>query len=157
MFAPLIQRLRAVVGACTHQVQCHLRAATKPAPAGPVRGTLADLARRKPALIAENALLRHQLLILQRRVKRPRCTTADRTVMVLLSSRLSTWRQTVLIVQPQTVVLAKKLNPGRNARIAHRAFCRSLQPMRCQVDSVDRHAAMHGDPLRRLTTLRGCG
>ncbi len=104
MLAPLIQRLRAAVGACTYQVQCHLRAATKPAPARPVSGTLADLARSKPALIAENALLRHQLLILQRSVKRPRCTTVDRTLLVLLASRLPTWRQALLIVQPQTVL-----------------------------------------------------
>ena len=70
MLAPLIQRLRAAVGACTYHVHCHLRAATKPAPARPVRGTLADLARSKPALIAENAVLRHQLRILRRRVTR---------------------------------------------------------------------------------------
>jgi hypothetical protein len=34
-----------------------------------------DLVRTKPALIAENALLRQQLIIVRRSAKRPRCTT----------------------------------------------------------------------------------
>src|SRR4051794_40472825 len=40
-----------------------LLAATRPAVAPLVVGTLADLARSKPALVAENALLRHQVAI----------------------------------------------------------------------------------------------
>jgi hypothetical protein len=34
-------------------------------------GTLTDLARSKSALVAENALLRYQLILLRRHVKRP--------------------------------------------------------------------------------------
>lgn len=105
MLAPLAHRLRVAVGSCIRPLRCHLLAATKPASPGVVRGTLVDLARSKPALIAENALLRHQLLILQRSVKRPRCTPADRAVLVLLASHLPTWRHAVHIVQPQTVLL----------------------------------------------------
>jgi len=78
-------------------------AATKPTAVPLVVGTLADVARSKPELIAENALLRQQLIILRRSVKRPRCTEHDRTLLVL-ASRLRTWRQTVLIVQPETVL-----------------------------------------------------
>jgi hypothetical protein len=40
-------------------------------------GMLTDLARSKSELVAENALLRHQLIILRRQVKRPACTNAD--------------------------------------------------------------------------------
>jgi transposase InsO family protein len=65
---------------------------------------LADLARTKPQLILENALLRQQLLILQRSVRRPRCTPTDRALLVLLTSRLQTWRQSLLIVQPDTLL-----------------------------------------------------
>ena len=36
--------------------------------------------------------------------KRPRCTSADRALLVLLASRLRTWRHTLLIVQPETVL-----------------------------------------------------
>ena len=60
--------------------------------------------RSRPALVAENALLRQQLLILRRSVKRPRCTPTDRALLVLLASRLRTWRQALLIVQPETVL-----------------------------------------------------
>ncbi len=60
--------------------------------------------RSKPALILENALLRQQVVILQRGVKRPRCTSIDRGLLVLLASRLRTWRQALLIVQPATVL-----------------------------------------------------
>ena len=69
-----------------------------------ITGTLADLPRTKPVLILENALLRQQLIILQRSVQRPRCTSADRALLVLLAGRLRTWRQSVLIVQPETLL-----------------------------------------------------
>jgi putative transposase len=41
----------------------------------------------------ENALLRQQLIVLQRQTKRPKLTWRDRTVMVLLVSKLHTWKQ----------------------------------------------------------------
>ncbi len=81
-----------------------LLATTKPAGPGVATGALADLARSRPALIAENAFLRQQLLILRRSVKRPRCTPADRALLVLLASRIPDWRQALLIVQPETVL-----------------------------------------------------
>jgi len=67
----------------TQRLEQRFIAATKPAAPVVLAGTLADLTRSKPALVAENALLRQQLLILRRSVKRPRCTTADRTLLVL--------------------------------------------------------------------------
>ncbi len=51
-------------------------------------GTRADLARSKPALVAANTLLRHQLAVLWRSVERPRCTTAARALLVLPASRV---------------------------------------------------------------------
>jgi len=55
-------------------------------------------------LIAENALLRQQLLVLRRSVKRPRCTPTDRALPVLLASRIRAWRSALLIVQPDTLL-----------------------------------------------------
>ncbi|HET8628392.1 MAG TPA: integrase core domain-containing protein [Thermomicrobiales bacterium] len=81
-----------------------LIAATKPAEQAVVAGVLADLVRRRPALVAENAFLRQPLLILRRGVKRPRCTPADRALLALLASRVRAWRQALLIVQPETVL-----------------------------------------------------
>jgi len=78
--------------------------ATKPSAMPLVVSTLADLPRTKSALIAESALLRHQLAILRRGVKRPRCTTLDRALLVLLASRVRAWRQALVIVQPDTLL-----------------------------------------------------
>lgn len=100
MNARLIGRLSATAQALAHLLHERLRAATKPAAAPLVVGTLADLARSRSELLTENALLRQQLLILQRRVKRPRCTATDRALLVLLTSRLPIWRPALLIVQP---------------------------------------------------------
>ena len=65
-------------------------------------GTLADLARSKPELVAENALLRQQLIILKRQVKQPACTKKDRILLVLLARAVRTWKQTLFLVQPET-------------------------------------------------------
>ena len=80
-----------------------LIAATKPGAQGVVVGALADLVRGRPALVAENAFLRQQLLVLRRSVKRPRCTPTDRALLVLLARRVRAWRQAVLVVQPDTL------------------------------------------------------
>ncbi len=65
---------------------------------------MADLGRSKSELIAENALLRQQLIILKRRVKRPPVTRADRILLVLLAKLVRTWQQALLIVQPDTLL-----------------------------------------------------
>jgi len=64
----------------------------------------ADLTRSKPALIAEHALLRQQLIVLNRQVARPRPTSLDRFLLVLLARRARSWRSALLIVQPDTVL-----------------------------------------------------
>ena len=67
---------------------------TKPATAiSLLVGTLTDLARSKSELVAENALLRQQLVILRRRVKRPPCTKTDRMLLVLLAGAVRTWNK----------------------------------------------------------------
>jgi len=81
-----------------------LAVATEPAEPGVAVGALADVVRSRPALVAENAFLRQQLLIQRRSVKRPRCTPTDRTLLVLLTSRVRAWRQALLIVQPDTLL-----------------------------------------------------
>ena len=67
-------------------------------------GVLVALARSRPGLVAENTLLRHQLTVLRRSVKRPRCISADRAVPVLLASRVRAWQQARFIVQPHTLL-----------------------------------------------------
>ena len=55
-------------------------------------------------LTTENLALRHQLVVLKRSHKRPVLKERDRLFWVLLSRIWSGWRETVLIVQPDTVV-----------------------------------------------------
>jgi putative transposase len=75
---------------------------TKPDTSSLMLGTLTDLARSKSQLVAENTLLRQQLIILKRQVKRPACTNTDRMLLVLLASMVRTWKQALFIVQPET-------------------------------------------------------
>ncbi len=77
---------------------------TKPLSTSLTLGTLTDLGRSKPELIAENALLRQQLIILSRQVKRPACNKADRTLLILLARLVRNWKQALLIVQPDTLL-----------------------------------------------------
>jgi putative transposase len=69
-----------------------------------VVGVVSDVSRSKQELILENALLRQQLIVIKRQVKRPKLTWRERALLVVLASRLKTWRQTLLIVQPATVL-----------------------------------------------------
>ena len=67
-------------------------------------GTLADLARSKAELMAENALLRQQLIMLKQQVKRLACTKRDRILLVLLARAVRAWKQPILIIQPETLL-----------------------------------------------------
>ena len=98
---PSLQRLK--VG-CLHALTSRLTRWTKPLGTSLPLQTLADLGRSKSELIAENALLRQQLIILKRRVKRPPVTRADRILLVLLAKLVRTWQQALLIVQPDTLL-----------------------------------------------------
>ena len=82
-------------------------------------GTFADLARSKAELMAENALLRQQLIILKRQVKRPACTKTDRVLLVLLARVVRTWKQALFIVQPETLLAlpSRALPPVLEAQV----------------------------------------
>jgi putative transposase len=69
-----------------------------------VMGTGTDLRRSRAQLLAENALLRQQLLVLRRGVTRPAMTRTDRALLVLLAGRVRAWRQALLVVQPDTLL-----------------------------------------------------
>jgi putative transposase len=55
---------------------------------------------------AEILALRHQILVLQRQINRPRFTDTDRTILAVLSTAFERSRlhQVMLIVQPKTVI-----------------------------------------------------
>jgi putative transposase len=82
------------------------RHATAPAGGSPgvVRGLLADLLRTKKELLAENAMLRQQLIVATRKLKRPRFRTSERVLLVALASMFTRWRDALVLVKPETVL-----------------------------------------------------
>jgi hypothetical protein len=69
-----------------------------------IAGGIVDLNRNRTDLIIENALLRQQLIVLSRQVKRSQLTNNDRLRMVLLGRCTGYWKQAVHIVQPDTLL-----------------------------------------------------
>ena len=117
--------IKLLVSSCFHLFQRCLLRWTKPSHNPLLLGTVVDLARGKSELIAENALLRHQLVILRRQIKRPRYTKTDRLLLVLLARAVQAWRQALLIVQPET--LLKWHRQGFRLLWKHRSKPRSTQ------------------------------
>jgi transposase InsO family protein len=69
-----------------------------------VAASLTDMTRSKADLIAENAMLRQQLIVLNRQVKRPQLNNGDRLRLVLLARCTQFWQQALHIVQPDTLI-----------------------------------------------------
>jgi transposase InsO family protein len=76
----------------------------KPLTTSLVLGTFADLTRGKAELLAENALLRQQLIILRRQIKRPVYKKTDQLLLVFLARMVRTWKQALFLVQPDTLL-----------------------------------------------------
>src|SRR5258706_8097227 len=102
--ARVLTHILRLKGFCLDVLQHRFVRWTKPLPSSLLLGSLADLSRSKSQLIAENALLRQQLIMLSRQVKRPACRKADRLLLVLLTRVVHTWRQALFIVQPDTLL-----------------------------------------------------
>jgi hypothetical protein len=77
-------------------------------------------------LALENLALRQQLVVLSRTHRRPRLRRSDRAFWLLLSRSWSDWKETLVIVQPETVLrwhrrrfgcnwtrLSRRSHPGR--------------------------------------------
>ena len=92
------------IGSLWQAVNRWLRQWTKPINDTLVLYTALDLTRSKSELVLENALLRQQLIVLRRQAQRPKLSWRDRSLIVLLASRLRSWKQALLIVQPDTVL-----------------------------------------------------
>jgi putative transposase len=65
---------------------------------------MSDITRSRKNLVAENAILRQQFIVLKRQVKRPKFTSVDRLRLILFS-RLTQFLDSALhLVQPQTLL-----------------------------------------------------
>ena len=102
--ARALKHLQRLKTGCLDALSSRFARSTKPFRTSLPFSTLTDLGRSKSELIAENALLRQQLIILQRRVKRPVCTKTDRVLLVLLAKLVRAWHQALEIVQPDTLL-----------------------------------------------------
>jgi len=96
--------IRQTVHSLSQAIIHRLRQWTHPDNHSPIWNAALDLTRSKSELLLELALLRQQLTILQRQSKRPKLTWRDRSLIVLLSSKLRTWKAALIIVQPDTVL-----------------------------------------------------
>src|SRR5260221_1807934 len=110
----ILPRLKRLVGPGVMVLRARILQWTTPLTSSLPLETLADLGRSKSELVAANALLRQQLIILKRQVKRPACTKTDRLLLVLLARVVRTWKQALFIVQPETrlAVASGALPPG---------------------------------------------
>jgi putative transposase len=86
------------------RVKQHLKQWSKPAIGRITVGSLSDLRRSRKDLIIENAILRQQLIVLNRQVKRPQLTQGDRVRFVLLARLTKYWQQALHIIQPDTLL-----------------------------------------------------
>jgi hypothetical protein len=91
-------------GSLGRQAKQCLKQWTKPATATLVPGAISDLTRSRVDLIAENVMLRQQLIVLKRQVKRPQLTNFDRIRLVLAARCTQFWQQALFIVQPDTLL-----------------------------------------------------
>ncbi len=55
-------------------------------------GAAGDLVRTRSELLAENALLRHQLIVLRRNIERPRLDRGDRVLLLALARLTRRWQ-----------------------------------------------------------------
>ena len=90
-----------MIGKILLRLQEHLKRWIKPATSVLI-STLSDLTRSRIDLVVENALLRQQLIVLKRQIKRPQLTNPDRFRLVFLSHFTVFWKQALHIVQPDT-------------------------------------------------------
>ncbi len=101
---PLLPYLKLLIRLCLSRLHTRFVRWTRPFTPSLLLGTIADLGRSKSELMAENALLRQQLIILKRQVKRPVYTKTDRILLVLLARAVRAWKQTLFLVHTDTLL-----------------------------------------------------
>jgi putative transposase len=88
----------------SHWIEHQIKGWVKPTTITLALGALADLSRSKADLLVENALLRQQLIVFHRQVKRPKLANGDRIRLILLARCSRFWHQALHIIQPDTLL-----------------------------------------------------
>ena len=92
----------ALIGALVRVVQRLLRPARSAAEVG--IGAARDLTRTRSELLAENAMLRQQVIVLRRNIKQPRLHRDDRLLLLALARLTRRWRDALHVVSPETLL-----------------------------------------------------
>jgi putative transposase len=101
VLSAVVQRVRAIATRVAGRLAAG-RAVTRPTPM--LAGLLRDATRSREELVAENALLRQQLIVAARAAERPKFASHERGVLVLLARLVPRWREAVLLVKPETIL-----------------------------------------------------
>ena len=106
MVANIVAAVEDMVVGFVRRIGDAIKKLTKPMPAvaTAIAAVAVDTTRTKQELVAQNALLRQQLIVLRRSVNKPRIEDSDRLIMVLLARLDTGWRQVLEIVQPDTLL-----------------------------------------------------
>ena len=104
MLGELFAAVKSAVTACRRGVGRAIKAIVKPASETVVGGVVQDIVHTKAEVVAENALLRQQLLIARRGVKRLAIRRHERLLMVFLSALNRAWRAALHLIQPNTLL-----------------------------------------------------
>ena len=91
---PVLIPIKQRIALCFHALYNGMVRWMNPRSTSFMPGTIAVFAKGKSELLVENALLRQQLIILQRQVKRPACKRTERFRLVLLARMLQLDRNT---------------------------------------------------------------
>ena len=67
-------------------------------------GAILRLFRSRRDLLVENLALRQQLIVFKRRNQRPKLSAIDKVFWVLARRFWSDWKESLLVVAPETVV-----------------------------------------------------
>jgi putative transposase len=95
-------RVRSAFGKVVSWTKKKLTESFRPLPI--ITGLVGDVFRTRQELVAENIMLRQQLIVASRKVSKPSFRPHERGLLVFLSSILHRWRQAVLLVKPDTII-----------------------------------------------------
>jgi hypothetical protein len=94
-------RVRSAVGKVVTWAKAKLTDSFRPLPI--ITGLVGDAQRSRQELVAENMMLRQQLIVASCKVKQPRFRPQERGLPVFLSSIVRHWREAVLLMKPDTI------------------------------------------------------
>ncbi len=100
----IIRIAKATITRCLRSTDRIVEKLIEPVAVSVVAGVVQDAVRSKTELIAENAMLRQQLIVARRSINRPALRTSDRLPMVLLARFNRAWRGALHLIQPDTLL-----------------------------------------------------